>query len=216
MYVKILSVNVFCFEPILMPSTRKKLLVLLLGMLSPLTLHAAPISLLDFTIIGDVSVAADGSEATLTLDTSSFGHAQMDYSGIPNLIVASAGASLEFDYDYQHPLQAGLTIFQARLFDADVGISGGTLDILTVSRFDSIQSGSISWDLTSYTGLTLGLRLLLQSEDPGIQFTGTTTTISNLAIANNLPSPVPIPAAVWLFGTALIGLVGFSKRRKVA
>lgn len=30
------------------------------------------------------------------------------------------------------------------------------------------------------------------------------------------PSVVPIPAAVWLFGTALIGLVGFSKRRKAA
>ena len=27
-------------------------------------------------------------------------------------------------------------------------------------------------------------------------------------------SAVPVPAAVWLFGTALIGLVGFSKRRK--
>ena len=30
------------------------------------------------------------------------------------------------------------------------------------------------------------------------------------------PNAVPVPAAVWLFGTALIGLVGFSKRRKVA
>ena len=29
-------------------------------------------------------------------------------------------------------------------------------------------------------------------------------------------SPVPVPAAVWLFGTALIGLLGFSKRRKAA
>ena len=29
-------------------------------------------------------------------------------------------------------------------------------------------------------------------------------------------SPVPVPAAVWLFGTALIGLVGFSKRKKAA
>jgi len=27
-------------------------------------------------------------------------------------------------------------------------------------------------------------------------------------------SAVPVPAAVWLFGSALIGLVGFSKRRK--
>jgi len=29
-------------------------------------------------------------------------------------------------------------------------------------------------------------------------------------------SSVPIPGAIWLFGTALVGLVGFSKRRKSA
>jgi hypothetical protein len=29
-------------------------------------------------------------------------------------------------------------------------------------------------------------------------------------------SPIPVPAAFWLFGTALIGLVGFSKQRKSA
>ena len=29
-------------------------------------------------------------------------------------------------------------------------------------------------------------------------------------------SAVPLPAAVWLFGTALIGLVGLGKRRKTA
>lgn len=27
-------------------------------------------------------------------------------------------------------------------------------------------------------------------------------------------SPVPVPAAIWLFGTGLIGLIGFTKRRK--
>ena len=29
-------------------------------------------------------------------------------------------------------------------------------------------------------------------------------------------NPIPLPAAFWLFGTALVGLVGFSKRRKAA
>jgi len=37
-------------------------------------------------------------------------------------------------------------------------------------------------------------------------------------VSSSIPpvSLVPVPAAVWLFGTALIGLAGFSKRRKVA
>lgn len=30
------------------------------------------------------------------------------------------------------------------------------------------------------------------------------------------PSAIPIPAAIWLFVTALVGLIGFSKRRKIA
>lgn len=30
------------------------------------------------------------------------------------------------------------------------------------------------------------------------------------------PSAVPVPAAIWLFGTGLLGLVGFSKRRKAS
>ena len=34
--------------------------------------------------------------------------------------------------------------------------------------------------------------------------------------ASLVPSPVPVPAAIWLFGTALIGLVGISKRSRAA
>lgn len=68
----------------------------------------------------------------------------------------------------------------------------------------------------------------------GLQFQmlNTTTATENAQVATLFPfaiangvirltydytlSPVPIPAAVWLFGTALIGLVGFSKRRQAA
>ena len=35
-------------------------------------------------------------------------------------------------------------------------------------------------------------------------------------LAGSGTAVVPIPEAVWLFGTALIGLIGFSKRRKTA
>ena len=43
--------------------------------------------------------------------------------------------------------------------------------------------------------------------------------IDNINFNAPLPpglNPVPVPAAVWLFGTALIGLIGFGKRRKAA
>jgi hypothetical protein len=39
----------------------------------------------------------------------------------------------------------------------------------------------------------------------------------NLEVVQIIPIPAgPVPAAVWLFGTALIGFIGYGKRRKVA
>jgi hypothetical protein len=40
--------------------------------------------------------------------------------------------------------------------------------------------------------------------------------ISHVEILGGGMSAVPVPAAAWLFGTALIGFVGMSRRRKVA
>jgi hypothetical protein len=37
-----------------------------------------------------------------------------------------------------------------------------------------------------------------------------------LTITGNAAAPVPLPAAVWLFGSGLMGLVGVSRRRKQA
>jgi hypothetical protein len=48
-------------------------------------------------------------------------------------------------------------------------------------------------------------------DDIELQFRTATPELQFLTASS--PSPVPVPAAVWLFGTALIGLVGFSKRR---
>ena len=39
---------------------------------------------------------------------------------------------------------------------------------------------------------------------------------SNLAIDNVTVSAVPVPAAVWLFGSGLVGLIGLARRKKAA
>ena len=52
---------------------------------------------------------------------------------------------------------------------------------------------------------------------PGLTVNGLDDRTGSALFTVEAPTGVvPVPAAVWLFGTALIGLVGFSKRRKAA
>lgn len=48
------------------------------------------------------------------------------------------------------------------------------------------------------------------------QISSIDSTLTLSSISSFAPNPVPIPAAIWMFGTTLIGLVGFGKRRKAA
>ncbi|MCP4981598.1 MAG: hypothetical protein GY935_14025 [Gammaproteobacteria bacterium] len=51
----------------------------------------------------------------------------------------------------------------------------------------------------------------------GFWLTSPGAAISHVAIYGSSlsPSPIPVPAALWLFGTALIGFIGISRRTKV-
>lgn len=78
--------------------------------------------------------------------------------------------------------------------------------------------GGIGLEVTSSAGSFTGVRwtTTITSANEGAPltlyaFTGFSGNADGFRI-----SPVPVPAAAWLFGTALIGLVGFSKRRKAA
>ena len=75
------------------------------------------------------------------------------------------------------------------------------------------------WDRNVYLVMTLELGdALITSFGFANNIPGNVDIIEfdHLAIGATGPNPVPIPAAIWLFGTALIGLVGFGKRRKAA
>jgi hypothetical protein len=86
-----------------------------------------------------------------------------------------------------------------------------------IEIIESTQSGSQTAD--SHTLGSLATEMDFAGEIVGdiTPGSGSTAGLSTFSFTFNLvePSPpVPVPAAVWLFGTALIGLVGFSKRRK--
>jgi hypothetical protein len=49
----------------------------------------------------------------------------------------------------------------------------------------------------------------------GVTYAGFEKEVGTFPRGDGIP-PVPVPAAVWLFGTALIGFIGMSRRTKVA
>ena len=91
----------------------------------------------------------------------------------------------------------------------------GVMDINGVSvaslegSINTLSQG-VSWDLLSSVAITDGTLNLGSGVNFGTPWNG----IAGIQIVE--PGAVPVPAAVWLFGTALVGLIGFNKRRKAA
>ncbi len=161
-------------------------------------LLSGSLGVFDVNAVGDTFVLpADGS---LTVTASGF------TDGFPNGVypltrVASQGAPvLEF-------LSIGSTAadFAVNFQDTNAGV---------LSPFSS----SCEVDATS------GICFVALFDESG---TGNDIATASLGISGDLSdenlgtilyefSVVPVPAAVWLFGTALIGLIGFGKRRRSA
>lgn len=99
---------------------------------------------------------------------------------------------------------AGSTTFSA--YDA----ADNLLDTLTLSIADASFSGTTGEDtffgITNSAGIS---RIFISNSSGGIE-------VDHLQYGGGDLSAIPIPAAAWLFGTALIGLFGFSKSRKAA
>jgi len=101
-----------------------------------------------------------------------------------------------------------------------------TFDTLaTLSAFDDdiLVSATSSYDGTSMLLSGTGNALLLSGNWRNRFCSGTATDDTaceayHLSSINVSPatSPVPVPAAVWLFGSALAGLIGFSRRKITA
>jgi hypothetical protein len=73
-------------------------------------------------------------------------------------------------------------------------------DLFGLSTYNNVTLAGLGMNVGSYTWTW-----------------GRYNTADSLTLNVGSLNPVPIPAAIWLFGTVLIGLVGFSKRKsKVA
>jgi len=85
--------------------------------------------------------------------------------------------------------------------------SSATLDTTTSFQGNILALTSISLN----TGATIGCGSALASTGA---VTMDTNTISTGCGGGTLPAPIPAPAALWLFGSGLLGLIGVARRKK--
>ena len=113
-------------------------------------------------------------------------------------VVTYAGNNLEDISDFQAPIGTVLGTFNT------AGLSVG--DVLS---FDITSAFNMAIDAAE---MSLGVRLQIAA---GVDPLGGAVTFDTFRLTtDDQTSVIPVPAAVWLFGTALIGLIGFGKRRK--
>ena len=108
------------------------------------------------------------------------------------------GAIGDFTYTFH---LTGNQVAAGTFFDWSVNIG---IPVLTI--FDCPETGG-----GACTGNSLGMAVgPFPGQEPGFNgVTGDDFPVSGT-------SPIPVPAAVWLFGSGLVGLVGVARRRKKA
>jgi len=92
----------------------------------------------------------------------------------------------------------------------------------TSGVFSEVDPNSVaaSYDplgsLSDFDGIALAGLWTLTIFDPVVPDEGDSLLGWQIFGSTSTPNPVPVPAAFWLFGTALIGFIGISRRTKVA
>jgi hypothetical protein len=110
-------------------------------------------------------------------------------------------------------------------FDWGADLAGAGVDIIvsdgtntsTAASWSSLAAtgGSAPGDLVAQALMGIAWGSVNSSAVTGIQFV--VTGVQNMdSIIDNVTAVVPVPAAVWLFGSGLLGLIGIARRKKTA
>ena len=97
--------------------------------------------------------------------------------------------------------------------DTEGSVSAGSLSNQGFTALTSSSFATQAYSPYSFLFTALTTSTTVEFVGTGQSFYG--PVIDTVSVVEfGPPNPVPVPAAVWLFGTALIGLFGFGKQRK--
>jgi hypothetical protein len=128
--------------------------------------------------------------------------------------IAQAGGSITINFDYRGTQADGGVIFAELFSELDGGGVSKSELLFGGPLFGAGESWTTAtWTTTLGPDVAGGVTLQLKSS------CGAAATCVSDAYFDNVemlvePPAVPVPAAVWLFGSGLLGLVGVARRKK--
>jgi len=132
----------------------------------------------------------------------------------------------EFNYFDQYAWENGAYGSDAVLSQTLNTIAGSyyTLTFTETQSSDSNQEFAVLWngaqiyfnDVGNDTPIDYTFTNLLATDTQTVLSFNNRNDLSYNYLDNISVSAVPVPAAIWLFGTGLLGLTGFSRKRKAA
>lgn len=168
----------------------------------------AAVCLTTFLLVSgaNAAVVVDNLGALQPGDTDSFSQFSTNSAQL------AAGEIIEFAVNLQASIDAAATTIN---LGSSIGISGFAVSLIentgsNFSSFDTLAIGAFTGGVLAlnYAGLTGGTQY-------GLLFSGVITGIFGGAYAGTYAiSAVPVPPAVWLLLSALIGLVGVVRHKR--
>jgi hypothetical protein len=169
--------------------------------------------------IVDTITAFSSSDSYSAMSFTSFGITNL--SGVENVQMVGTGSSSAFTHDYKfegvsEDLVNIITITENTLLGL---ISSFQMSVFNITGAGMSLVGSTSILLNNPSNSTRGAFgslafSMVMDNDYLVRLAGSPAGSANYSLQLASIAPVPIPAAAWLFGTALIGLSGFGRRRK--
>ena len=193
-----------------------------------LTLDSSQIGPVSGSSVGLQSWKVDFPTATNTLNSGDMIAINIDFAGTQKLQISNPGDTFFVPFISARPgtpviwtADEGTNVYDFTMeftdVEGDLKQNNFSVDITAGPGYGISQVIDVTDSFFNFADLHLLLTanevLTLTGRDLQVQLRA--GQIDIIGEAPTVPVPaVPVPAAVWLFGSALIGLVGLSKRRK--